>query len=186
MTGRASVIAVVDDTGQGVAVWWVTVEPEALSMLCGAWVLDPVDPSVLEFLVVGRMVLATKSGSAALRAAKVKPGRLVDVHASLSAARADRQRLQDAFDAEQATRPASKRLKEPRWPSFPDELDVEDPPPWDVNHPNDDHMDTALSISHWVAGLCSRWSDLEEERLARPLLRELGGPDARPIPVVCA
>jgi hypothetical protein len=186
MSGRESVIAVVDDTGQGVAVWWVNISPEALSRMCGAWVIDASDRVTLEALVWQRMVLTTTSGAKALRAAKVPVDKNVDINASLAAAVAERARLQEAFDTEQATRPPSKRLKEPRWPSFPTDLDVDAPPPWDVNHPSEDHHDTALSVSHWIAGLCSRWSDLGEERLGRPLLRDLGGASPRPIPVVLA
>lgn len=166
--------------------WWVNLSPDVLSRLCGAWVLDGKDHVTLESLVFARMVLATKSGAKALAKAKVAPDRLVDMDATLAAAVAERDSLQAAFDAEQSSRPASKRMKEPRWPSFPSPLDVEAPPAWDVNHPSDDHLDTALSVSHWIAALCSRWSDLEEERLGRPMLRILGGPDARMLPVVLA
>jgi hypothetical protein len=185
MTGRESVIAVVDDSGQGVCVWWVTIDPEAETRMCGAWVLTDGELDKLEPLLFARMVLPTKSGRRALLEAKVAPDRVVDINATLAAAVAERARLQEAFDAEQASRPPSKRLKEPRWPGFPEPLDdLENPPPWDVNHPSEDHLDRALSISHWVSGLCSRWADLEEERLSRPVLRDLAEPHARPIPVV--
>lgn len=186
MPGRDSVIAVVDDTGQGVAVWWVNDSLEALSRLCGAWVIDRKDTATLESLVWKRMVLPTTTGKKALRAAKVTPDRVVDTDASLAAATAERARLQEAFDTEQASRPPSKWLKEPNWPNLPTPLDVDAPPSWDVNDPDQDLQDTALSVWHWIAGLCSRWSDLEEERLSRPLLRDLGGTFPWPIPVVFA
>lgn len=186
MSGRESVVAVVDDTGQGIAVWWVNISPDALSRMCGAWVIDVRDRATLESLLWQRMVLATTSGAKALRSAKVEADKRVDIKASLAQAVAERTRLQEAFDTEQSSRPPSKRLKEPRWPTFPTELDVDAPPPWDVNHPSQDHQDTALSVSHWIAGLCSRWSDLEEERLSRPLLRDMGGAAPRTLPVVFA
>lgn len=186
MSGRESVIAVVDDTGQGIAIWWVNISPDALSRMCGAWMVEPSDRDTLDKLLWGRMVLATSSGAKTLKAAKVAVDKRVDINASLAQVLAERARLQEAFDVEQSSRPASKKLKEPRWPSFPAPLDVDAPPPWDVNHPSEDHQDTALSVSHWIAGLCSRWSDLEEERLGRPMLRELGGAAPRPIPVVFA
>ena len=63
---------------------------------------------------------------------------------------------------------------------------MENPPAWDVNDSSDDHLDTAICVAHWVAALCSRWADMEEERLERPMLRDLGGPDARMLPVVFA
>ena len=186
MSGRESVVAVVDATSEGTAVWWVNLSPDVLSRLCGAWVLDDKDHDTLESLIFARMVLATSSGAKALAKAKVGPVIVIDINATLAVATAERGRLQSAFDAEQASRPASRRLKEPCWPTFPAPLDVEAPPPWDVNHASQDYLDTALSVAHWVAALCSRWSDLEEERLGRPMLRELGGPDARMLPVVFA
>lgn len=186
--GRTSVVAVVDADHDDVWVWWVNVGERTqmeMSRLCGAWELDAKDASfgeVLESLVFERMVLATKDGRKALKRAGVTPDRELDVEATVQAARDARAECQRIFDAEQATRKKSTLMKEPSWPSFPDPLDLENPPPWDVNHESIDHLDPCLSIGHWLAALCSRWEDLEEERLARPLLRALG--PQRHLPVV--
>lgn len=187
MGGRESVVAVVDETTEGVSVWWADVGLKAdpsMSRLCGAWVLSPGDAGTLESLTSMRIVLPTKTGAQALRNAGVVADRLLDVDATVAAATASRDRCQEAFDSEQARREPSKRLRAPRWPPFPDPLDVEHPPPWDLNDPSGGTGRTALSIAHWLAALCSRWEDLEAGRLSRPLLRELDGASERPLPVV--
>lgn len=185
--GRSSVVVVVDSDEADVWIWWVNVGErlQGVSRLCGAWELKaeaPGTPKVLESLVFGRLVMATGRGKQALTLAGVKVTREVDVVATVHAALAARTGYQKLFDEEQASRPPSTRMKAPSWPDFPDPLDLENPPSWDVNHTSMDHLDPCLSISHWLDALCSRWEDLEEERLGRPLLRKLG--PRRPIPVV--
>jgi hypothetical protein len=93
-------------------------------------------------------------------------------------------RCQEAFDTEQARRLPSKRLRAPAWPAFPAALDVEHPPSWVVSYEYDHRLDLVLSISHWLDALCSRWEDLEEQRLSRSLLRKLDGDDERSLPIV--
>lgn len=186
--GRSAVVAVVDADHADVWVWWVNVGERTqndMSRLCGAWELSAQDASfagTLEALVFERMVLATRDGQKALKKAGVAPGRELDVAATVAAVRAARAECQRIFDEEQATRKKSTLMKEPTWPSFPDPLNLENPPPWDVNHASMDHLDPCLSIGHWLAALCAQWEDLEEERLARPLLRALG--PQRHLPVV--
>jgi hypothetical protein len=186
--GRSGVVAVVDADKDDVWIWWVNVgeRPQKdMSRLCGAWELDASQDGfadTLESLVFMRMVLATRDGKKALKKARVSPGRELDVYATVAAVLEARAECQQVFDVEQAKRSKSTLMKEPTWPSFPDPLDVENPPPWDVNHASMDHLDPCLSIGHWLAALCSRWEDLEEERLARPLLRKLG--PLRTLPVV--
>ena len=186
--GRSSVVAVIDADKDDVWIWWVNVGERTqndMSRLCGAWELDAKQDGfadTLESLVFKRMVLATRDGNKALKKAGVTPGRVLDVSATVAAVLEARAECQQVFDAEQATRSKSTLMKEPTWPSFPDPLDLENPPPWDVNHASMDHLDPCLSIGHWLAALCSRWDDLEEERLARPLLRKLG--PLRTLPVV--
>lgn len=187
MRGREGVVAVVDGNADAVFVWWANVgeKPQpSMSRLCGAWTLDPTDSATLESLTFRRLVLATKAGDKALRRAKVVPERRIDVQATLEAAVASRDTCQAAFEAEQSHRVPSKRLRPPTWPSFPDPLDVEKPPAWDVNDPSDDRLDPALAIAHWLAGMCSRWEDLESERLARPWMAAIDGDEERELPVV--
>ena len=61
---------------------------------------------------------------------------------------------------------------------------MEHPPPLEVSYEYYHRLDSALSIAHWLAGLCCRWEDLEEQRMSRPLLRKLDGGDERPLPTV--
>lgn len=185
--GREGVVVVVDATTESVFVWWahVGLKPTpSMGRLCGAWVVDSGDDKILESLTFQRMVLPTRAGALALENAGVSPDRLLDVNATLAAATASRDRCQEAFETEQAQRVPSKRLRAPGWPSFPASLDVEHPPPWEVSYEYDHRLDSTLSIAHWLEALCSRWEDLEEQRLGRPLLRKLGGDDERPLPVV--
>lgn len=181
-------MAVVDADQGDVWVWWVNVGERTqkdMSRLCGAWELDAREAGLadtLEDLLFERMVLATRHGKRALKKAGVTPSREQDVAATLASVLEARAECQRVFETEQAKRSKSTRMKEPTWPSFPDPLDLEHPPPWDVNHESMNHLDPCLSIGHWLAALCSRWEDLEEERLARPLLRKLG--PLRTLPVV--
>jgi hypothetical protein len=185
--GRESVVAVVDATTDGVFVWWahVGLKPgPSMSRLCGAWVLALGEDQTLESLTFKRMVLPTKSGARALKNAGVNPDRLLDPNATVAAATASRDRCQEAFETEQGRRDLSKRLQAPVWPLFPADLDVEHPPPWDVKYEYDHRLESILSIAHWLAALCSRWEELEAQRLARPLLRKLDGNRERALPVV--
>jgi hypothetical protein len=185
--GRAGVVAVVDATPESVFVWWahVGLKPgPSMGRLCGAWVLGSGDDKTLESLTFRRMVLATKAGAQALKQAGVSPDRLLDANATVAAATVSRDRCQQAFEAEQAQRVPSKRLRAPEWPSFPPALDLEHPPSWEVSYEYDHRLDSTLSIAHWLDALCSRWEELEEQRLVRPLLRELDGKNERPLPVV--
>lgn len=185
--GREGVVAVVDATTESVFVWWahVGLQPAPfLSRLCGAWVLGSGDDKTLESLTFERMVLATKPGARAMNDAGLSPDRLLDANATVAAATSSRDRCQEAFEAEQAQRVPSKRLRAPEWPSFAATLDVEHPPPWEVSYEYDRRLDATLSIAHWLDKLCACWDKFEEQRLRRPLLRELDGNNARPLPVV--
>jgi len=185
--GREGVVAVVDATTESVFVWWANVGLKpgpSMGRLCGAWVVGSGDDNTLESLTFKRIVLPTKAGARALKNAGLSPDRLLDVNGTVAAASASRDRCQEAFETEQAQRVPSKRLHAPGWPAFPAALDVEHPPPWEVSYEYDHRLDSVLSIAHWLDALCSRWEELEEQRLARPLLRELDGKSERPLPVV--
>ena len=188
MRGREGVVAVVDANNETVFVWWVDVglKPgQQMGRLCGAWVLGSSDDKLLESLIFKRIVLPTKAGAQALKNAGLSTQRLLDANATVVAATASRDRCQQAFEIEQARRVPSKRLHAPEWPVFPGPLDVEHPPTWHVHGRFDNHLqDKTLSIAHWLDALCSLWEDLEEQRLTRPLLRELNGKSERPLPVV--
>ena len=167
--------------------WWANVglkPAPSMGRLCGAWVLGAGDYKTLESLTFGRIVLPTTAGALALKNAGLNPERVLDLEATLDAAASGRDRCQKAFETEQAQRVPSKRLQAPGWPLFPAALDVEHPPPWEVSNEYDHRLGSALSIAHWLAGLCSRWEDLEEQRMSRPLLRKLDGDDERPLPIV--
>ncbi len=115
MSGRSSVVAVVDGTDAGIAVWWVRAGlPDEMSRLCGAWIVDDGDIVTLDALTFERWVWPTRSGQAALSNAGVQPGRVFDAAATVAGMRASLRRCQDAFDEEQAKRSKSARMKPPR------------------------------------------------------------------------
>lgn len=193
MRGREAIVAVVDASADNVIVWWANIglQPDpSMSRLCGAWKLGLGNDVELESLIFKRLVLPTNAGSHALKVAGLNPDRLFDVGATVAAAIAARGRCQDAFHAEQAQRGNRAPLRTPNWPSFPDPLDVENPPAWSAMDPAGAETGPALSIAHWLAALCTRWESLESleslesERLGRPLLRKLDGAAERPLPAV--
>ncbi|MDI1288444.1 MAG: hypothetical protein PSX37_00645 [bacterium] len=187
MRGREGTVAIIDASATEVIVWWVNIgeKPDpSMGRLAGAWDVPPDDHSTLESLVFRRIALATKQGQKALAKANVVPERYLDVNATLAAAIASRDKCQAAFDAEQAKRVPSKRLRPPRWPTFPAPLDVEKPPPWSTSQAPVREVQRTLSLAHWLSALCSKWEDLEAERLARPWLAALDGRGERELPVV--
>lgn len=176
-------IAVVDDGGDKVVVWLVDTSIGADARLCGAWEVDAVDAETLDRLVFGRTVLATPDGAEAMERVGVRGATALDANATLSAVVGECDRLRATFAEEQASRPASKKLREPRWPTFPSPLDFAQPPLRPHINP-DPQVRRALGIAHWLGSVCDRWSDLESERLSRPVLRASAGDIERPIPVV--
>lgn len=176
-------IAVVDDDGDSIVVWWVDPSVGADARLCGAWTVDRTDAETVDRLVFGRTVLATPQGAAVMDRLGVRGAASLDAHATLAAVIADCDWLRATFAEEQASRSASKKLREPRWPTFPEPLDLVRPPLRPHVEP-DPQVRRALGIAHWLGGLCDRWADLENERLSRPVLRSLAGETERPVPVV--
>ncbi len=105
-----------------------------------------------------------------------------DVTGTLAAMNVERDMLQAAFDAEQSGRTKSKRMVTPEWPMFPEPIDVDNPP----LAKSPDPTQRALAIARWLSTLCHQWEYLEEERLARPMLRGLSGLGSRALPLVVA
>jgi hypothetical protein len=178
------VVAVVDRSEKDVAVWWVSVEvgqPSQTGRLCGAWLLAPDDLATLATVVAKRLIVATSSGHAALLAADAADGPYLDVAATWSAATLFMALLQEAFETEQGRRSAAKQLIAPRWPVFPVPFNLDDPPTADEAPPP---ARRALGIARAIDALCAAWEAMETERLARPVLRQGFGSEARQLPVV--
>jgi hypothetical protein len=174
-------IAVVDANLAGVIVWWVAAESEPrASRMCSAWTVAPGDTETLDNLLARQVGLATSAGALALKVAHVPPRPLIDAAATLARITGEMATLETAFAATQAKRKASHQLVPPHWPTLPPPIDLESPPRIDA--PEDVH--NALSIARWLDALCERWSDLEDIRIARPALHDLGGPASRPVPLV--
>lgn len=173
------VLAVVDAEGTTVVVWWVDVqEPSGLNRLCGAWVLPAATAPVVEDLVFGRYLLATPEGAALLGALGVSGGRSVDAAETLAAVAQVLDELARAHDEHARTLPRGRALVAPAWPVLPQWPRTSDGPTG-----GNDVVARALGIAGWVTSLCTAWSSIEGQRLARPHLRGLGGPQARILPV---
>jgi hypothetical protein len=110
-------------------------------------------------------------------------GEVVDPAATLAAVSDERDRLQAAYGEAVVTRKNGRALTAPRRPTLPAPLDVEAAEEF---HGGDARTRRALSIARWFDVLCTAWDAVEEQRLARAYMRPLGGPSARPLPVVLA
>jgi DNA polymerase-3 subunit epsilon len=181
MNEGSSVLAVVDQVDDVPVVWWVDIGPRiaGMSRLCGAWVLDDDGHQhTLRSLAAARTIVATTAGQSLLEAQQIAPARILDAEASLTAAIATRDELQAVYEEAEAIRRTT--LTPPRWPSLPQPLDTET-----VSTPGGDpRTSRALGIARWLHALCAAWDTIEEQRLARPYMRPVGGPATRGLPVV--
>ena len=178
----SSVVAVVDSVDAVPVVWWVDLgmSNPVMSRLGGAWVLDTDElRDRLGDLVDGRVVLTTAAGRAAVDAAAVTPVATLHLEATWRAVVAERDLLQQAFEEATLAR-KGKGLIAPAWPTVPELLDPETA----VAVTENTQVARALGIARWLADLCRSWDRIEELRLARSYLRELGGDTSRALPVV--
>jgi hypothetical protein len=180
MNGDSPVLAVVDAVDTTLVVWWVDLGLRSgLSRMCGAWVLDSGDArETLHTLIGGRPLVITPTG-ADLLAGNPAAAAIVDPAATLSAVVAVVDELQAAFADAATTRKNGRALTAPRWPAVPDPLDLETV----ADAGGEPRTRRALGIARWFERLCTAWDTIEEQRLARPYLRPLGGPATRPLPV---
>jgi DNA polymerase-3 subunit epsilon len=181
MNEGSSVLAVVDQVDEVPVVWWVDIGPRiaGMSRLCGAWVLDGDDhEQTLRSLTAARAIVATTAGQTLLDAQQIAPARILDADATLTAVIATRDELQVVYEEAEAIRRTT--LTPPRWPSLPQPLDTET-----ASTPGGDpRTSRALGIARWLHALCAAWDTIEEQRLARPYMRPVGGPATRGLPVV--
>lgn len=177
LRGRVATIAVVDASKDSVWVWWVNTSLDAdgaMSRKVGAWELHRGSETFshdLEALLFERMGVATKAGRAAVDAAGVRGVRWVDLDATLAAVTAIRDEYQQVFDAEQATRIKSKRMRELQWPVLPEPLNLEKPPAARGQGP-DANVGKTLAIAAWVDQLVRAFEDIEAIRADRAMLRD--------------
>jgi hypothetical protein len=176
-----SVLAIVDACDTDPVVWWVDLGPgKGMFRLCGAWVLDTEDLNGhLTDLVVGRRLLVTAAGRAALADSRLPLHNLIDADALRDAVVQWRDELQAAYEERARQGPTGKGLAAPRWPDIPEPLDVETA----TADAGDPRTSRALAIARWFDVLCFAWTSIENQRLTRPYLRKLGGDSARPLPI---
>ncbi|WP_448613604.1 exonuclease domain-containing protein [Modestobacter sp. URMC 112] len=181
MNEGSSVLAVVDQVDDVPVVWWVDIGPRiaGMSRLCGAWVLDGDDRDrTLRSLTASRVIIATATGQSLLDEQQVVPDRILDDEATLTAIVATRNELQAVYKEAEAVRRTT--LTPPRWPILPPPLD-----PGSASMPGGDpRTSRALGIARGLNALCAAWDTIEEQRLARPYMRSVGGPATRGLPVV--
>jgi hypothetical protein len=183
MSGGSSVSAVVDAVDGVPVVWWVDVGAGNAGMprLCGAWALDAPDPAeTLRALTATRVLVATADGRAFLDKQQIAVDRLLDLPATRAGVIAAQEELQAAYEHAVAIRKNGRSLTAPRWPFLPEPLEVETA----VEAGGDPRTSRALGIARWIDRLCTAWDAIEEQRLARPYMRSLGGPAVRALPAV--
>ncbi|MCZ2849154.1 exonuclease domain-containing protein [Modestobacter sp. VKM Ac-2978] len=176
------VLTVVDQVDNVPVVWWVDIDSRiaGMSRLCGAWVFDEDGhEQTLRSLTAARAIVATKAGQTLLEGHQIAPARILDAEATLTAVIAARDELQAVYEEAAASRRTT--LTPPRWPTtLPQSLDTETA----SISGGDPRTSRALGIARWLHALCAAWDTIEEQRLARPYMRPVGGPTTRGLPVV--
>lgn len=182
MASAIETVATVDVVGNQAAIWWVHVgpkRPRMRSRMVGAWVIDTQDTQTIDNLLRARIWWSSQRGASSLPHPAEQH---FDVAGTIAAVNAERILLQNTFEHAQNQRSRSARMIAPEWPMFPSAVTPEQlPEPPDVDPPH-----RALVMARWISMLCSQWEELEEQRLARPMLRKLTGSGARPLPMVTA
>ncbi len=180
-----AVVAVVDATDTEVLIWWTAIgQPVAgFGRLCGAWVLDR-DDNRIGGLLAGRYLVPTQAGIGFVAGRGIVTGAPLDLQCTRHSVHADIARLQAIFERENDTRIASKKLKAPTWPVLPSDLDVEHPHTDQRASAAADTENRALDIAHWINALCACWDEVEDQRMARPWMSAIDGPERRLLPAV--
>lgn len=176
------VVAVVDASEKAFSVWHVDVgarEAVTGSRLVGAWVLMREQFSELESVLARRIWFTSDAGAEAAAALALKPfeGFLAPGD-TVQAVQDVRSQLLEAFEAEQARRDRTKQLVELSLPEAPPV-----PAHWEPVATAPPAVGVALAMARWLEELASVWSSMEGQRRARPFLLELGGTEARDLPM---
>ena len=174
-----NVVATVDAGRSNVVVWWTNLRAEQTSSLarnCGAWDLAKDDVGTVESLTAGRVCLATPTGRKYLETSTRRRVSYLDPIGTLAGVLAERQRLQMVLESAKSKSAAKPML----WPEEPAILNLtkaKDP----KARPS---TARALAIAKWLVLLSEYWESIEEVRLSRPVLRNLGDGGLRPLPLV--
>lgn len=173
-------LAVVDEPAGKICIWHVDVGPDiGLSRLSGAWVLERDDTDKLHVLTKDRFIVRCAATDLIEREG-IRIAGVVDVDATVSAVRAERDQLQDRFDSHAATH---KALVVPTWP--------------DIVHPEDvaasvkrsgiiaERTGHAFPLARGLNELAEAWAQIEKQRLARKFLINPVGSGTRPLPIEC-
>ena len=145
--------------------------------LVGAWIVEGHDAQTIESLLAARVWWPSP------RAVPLLPepaAGVLDVAATVAAANSERANLDAAFQEVQVERTRSTRMIPPEWPMFPHPVTVDELP--EIQGIDPPHR--ALAMARWLSMLRSQWEELEEQRLARPMLRRRAEGSARPLPLV--
>lgn len=178
MAWMQDVIAVVDRQGDDGVVWWIRVEKGVVQRLCGAWFLAPHRLNILPTLVANRWVIPTLSGEDLLARTTLQGYAPLDFAVVEEGVGAARLEISAAYKAKSLTSARTRQLTPLDLPELPEALDVERPPVA-RNLPG---APRALLIATHIEIWCRAWDHLEQQRLARPYLRVVGGGAARGLP----
>ncbi|MFD7843316.1 hypothetical protein ACFV4K_10320 [Nocardia sp. NPDC059764] len=165
-------LAVLGSAGERLVIWHVNVGVAVgESRLSGAWVLDRSRTVEVESLTAGYPIAETGDGPRIAGGA----GK-VDVRATVDTVRAAVEAADAQFSEHQEA--TGGKLTRPQWPAIV--------PPGEASlprHRTGDPIRPVLMLARELADLADAWAAFESARLARPFLVELGGPDARPLPL---
>ncbi|NKS64293.1 hypothetical protein GS966_15340 [Rhodococcus hoagii] len=179
-------VAVIDEVTQSdsVSIWHVDVAHPAdfgapMPRLSGAWCF-PVDELNWERVrsLLANRFLVLSSATDLIDRLEVPHAGVVDITRTVDAVRAEITKLQDAF-ADHAAQSRSK-LTAPDWPTVPHPTEIAA----SFGPGNDEKTGAALALARGFERLAFAWEQVEKQRVQRSFLKEFGGPDPRPLPLV--
>lgn len=179
MATDADVVALINRDDERFAIWHIVIGPGyPMSRLCGAWVNPTVNPSLL-----ATRLLLPFGGRLAddLRQFQAASVGVFDPAATLDAISARIAEL-DARHKESLTK-AGKPRAPLSWPSLPQALDWDNPPPPLPGVTDDPLTSATIGVARWIANLADAWASVEVNRLSREHLAD-GEVAPRPMPVV--
>ncbi len=148
--------------------------------MCGAWTFEGDDVrEAVPDLVAGHLVVATSSGQSLLERLDVPVERPVDAQQTLKRVIDTCDELQLEYENAATTRKNGRALVPPAWPPLPEPVNLDSE--WAAA--GDGRCSLALGVARWFTRLCDAWDVIEQQRLARPYLRQCGGDVAREMPV---
>jgi hypothetical protein len=170
-----SPLVVLDHSDDRLAVWHVGIGPDrALSRLTGAWMVDTDQVETIRNLAHNRP--AVHCSVDVVLPQGITSSMVVDVDATVRSVHAHIDRADKKFSEHQAT--VRSPLVRPDWPVVHHPAAAPS-----TARPSDELIERVLTLARGLAELADAWATFEALRLTREYLVDLGGPNARPLPL---